>query len=342
MLPRHNSLLKHGCLINLSSSAITTSPHPPPAMPSTQEKPNAAKANRAISSRKRKAGDDDGAIAITSTEKAGYSITITPPEPRGRTELDSRPFQYAQIHAASANPNTQLPSDQPSNPVKMVSSSSGNPTSASSASQPKATGIPTRTKSKTTQDQTSTPERHQVLRDLFRTRSNQSQQQYDTTTRPRSASSNSKTPQPSTPTSPKEELLEEIDLRSPHDDPDYDIISPHEAVHSSHNAQADHASKYPKPKRRTHRSSSSTLVYSPSARKGFESDDSSEGESDEEFTSWRSYDFVRKTEAKHSARNAQADRASKYPELRAEGGSKGGGGGGGEEKGKGWLDWLLS
>jgi hypothetical protein len=316
--------------------------HTPPAMPSTQEKPKAAKANRAISSRKRKAGDDVGALAITSTEKADSSITITPPEPRSRTELDSSPFQYAQIHAASTHPNTQLPSDQPSNQVKMVSSS-GNPTSAPSASQPKATGIPTRTKTETTQDQPSTTERHQVLRDLFRTRSNQSQQQYDTSTRPRSASSNSKTP-----TSPKEELLEEIDLRSPYDDPDYDIISPHEAVHSSHNAQADHASKYPsKPKSRTQKSSSSTSAYSPSARKGFESDDSGEGGSDEEFTSWRSYDFVRKTEAKHSARNAQADRASKYPELRAESGSKGGGdggggGGGGGEKGKGWLDWLLS
>ena len=156
-------------------------------------------------------------------------------------------------------------------------------------------------------------------------------------TEPRSAPSKT-----SPPPSPKELLLEEIDLRSPHDDPDYDIISPNEALHSSHNAQADHASKYPKPKPKTHRSSSSsTSVYSPSARKGFEPDDSSSGEeTDSEFTSWRSYDFVKKTEAKHSARNAQADRASKYPELRAEN-AKGGGGGGGE-KGKGWLEWLLS
>lgn len=60
---------------------------------------------------------------------------------------------------------------------------------------------------------------------------------------------------------------------------------------------------------------------------------------------------MRKTEAKHSARNAQADRASKYPELVKErgegdggggGGAGGGNGGGGGERGKGWLEWLLS
>jgi hypothetical protein len=302
-------------------------------MSSTHEKPKVAKANRAIGSRKRKVGDDDGALAITSTEKAGSSSTITPPEPRGRTELDTRPFQYAQIHAASTKPNTHLPSDQHSNSTKMVSSSC-NPTSAPSASQPKTTKIPTRTRT-TAQDQPSTPERHQVLRDLFRTRSNQTHPQDGSMTEPRSAPSKT-----SPPPSPKELLLEEIDLRSPHDDPDYDIISPNEAVHSSHNAQADHASKYPKPKTKTHRSSSSTSSSGP---KGFEPDDSSSGEeTDSEFTSWRSYDFVKKTEAKHSARNAQADRASKYPELRAEGSSKGGGGAGGGEKGKGWLEWLLS
>jgi hypothetical protein len=320
-----------------------------PTMSSSHEKSKVAKANRAISSRKRKAGDDDGALAITSTEKAGSSTTITPPEPRGRTELDNNPFHRAQIHAASTNPDTQIPSDQTRKSTSMANSND-NPTSAPSAPHPKAARIPTRSRTKTTQEQTSTPERHQVLRDLFRTSSNQTHQhqhQHENATTPQSPPPNfqpqkTSTPTTSTPPSPKELLLEEIDLRSPHDDPDYDIISPNEALHSSHNAQADHASKYPKPKPKTHRSSSSsTSVYSPSARKGFEPDDSSSGEeTDSEFTSWRSYDFVKKTEAKHSARNAQADRASKYPELRAEN-AKGGGGGGGE-KGKGWLEWLLS
>ena len=53
------------------------------------------------------------------------------------------------------------------------------------------------------------------------------------------------------------------------------------------------------------------------------------------------------SEAKHSARNAQADRASKYPELmreresKGDGGGGGGGGGGGEKgKPKGWMGWF--
>ena len=48
------------------------------------------------------------------------------------------------------------------------------------------------------------------------------------------------------------------------------------------------------------------------------------------------------SEAKHSARNAQADRASKYPEFMRERESKGDGGSGGNEKGKpkGWMGWF--
>jgi hypothetical protein len=39
--------------------------------------------------------------------------------------------------------------------------------------------------------------------------------------------------------------LDEIDLRSPADDPDYDFIDASEAMHSAHNAQPDRADKYP-------------------------------------------------------------------------------------------------
>jgi hypothetical protein len=301
-------------------------------MSSSSKKPR----TRASSSRKRQAGDDEAALAIRSTERAESSTAITRPQQRGRTELDSRPFQYAQIHATSANPNTQLPSDRTSNASRMVSS--GSPTGTASTSQPKATGARPRT---TSQDQTATPERHQALRDLFRTRSHQTHgvpesQYHDSTTKPRSIPPNPQTAQTSATSSPKEVLLEEIDLRSPQDDPDYDIILPHEAQHSSRNAQPDHASKYPKPS--TKRSSSSPSSSS-SLRKGFENDhDSGSEESDGELTSWRSYDFVWESEAKHSARNARADRASKYPELMREREGKGDDG----EKGKpkGWMGWF--
>ena len=39
--------------------------------------------------------------------------------------------------------------------------------------------------------------------------------------------------------------LEDIDLRSPSDDPDYDFIDAAEATHSARNAQPDRADKYP-------------------------------------------------------------------------------------------------
>ena len=313
-------------------------------MSSSSKKPR----TKASSSRKRQAGDDEAALAIRSTERAESSTAITRPQQRDRIELDGRPFQYAQIHATSANLNTQLPSDRTSNATRMVSSS--NPTDASGcASQPKATEARTRTS--TTQEQTSTPNHHQALRDLFRTRSHQTHgvpesQHHDSPTKPRSIPPNPQTAQTSAPSSPREVLLEEIDLRSPQDDPDYDIILPHEAQHSSRNAQPDHASKYPKPPTTKKRSSSSPSSSS-SLRKGFESDDSGSEESDGELTSWRSYDFVWESEAKHSARNAQADRASKYPELmreresKGDGGGGGGGGGGGEKgKPKGWMGWF--
>ena len=313
-------------------------------MSSSSKKPR----TKASSSRKTKAGDGDEALAIRSTERAESTTAITRPQQRDRIELDGRPFQYAQIHATSANLNTQLPSDRPSNTTRMVSS--GSPTGATSASQPKATGARTRTSTSTTQEQTSTPNHHQALRDLFRTRSHQTHgvpesQHHDSPTKPRSIPPNPQTAQTSAPSSPREVLLEEIDLRSPQDDPDYDIILPHEAQHSSRNAQPDDASKYPKPPT-TKKISSSCPSSSSSLRKGFESDDSGSEESDGELTSWRSYDFVWESEAKHSARNAQADRASKYPELMRERESKGdgggGGGGGGGEKGKpkGWMGWF--
>lgn len=43
----------------------------------------------------------------------------------------------------------------------------------------------------------------------------------------------------------KSENLEDIDLRSPSDDPDYDFIETSEATHSARNAQPDRAEKYP-------------------------------------------------------------------------------------------------
>lgn len=39
--------------------------------------------------------------------------------------------------------------------------------------------------------------------------------------------------------------LEDVDLRSPSDDPDYDFIETSEATHSARNAQPDRAEKYP-------------------------------------------------------------------------------------------------
>jgi hypothetical protein len=39
--------------------------------------------------------------------------------------------------------------------------------------------------------------------------------------------------------------LDDIDLRSPADDPDYDFIDASEAMHSAHNAQPDRPDKYP-------------------------------------------------------------------------------------------------
>jgi hypothetical protein len=330
-------------------------------MSSSSKRPK-TKTNRATSSRKSNAGDDNGALAIRSIEEADSSTAITVRQQRDLAELDSNCFQYDQMLAASTNPNTQLPSDRPSNTTSMASR--GNPTDAPGASQPKTTGAGTSTG--TTQEQTSAPERHQALRDLFRTRSHQTHKQVpesqrhdnNTTEQQRSTSSSAPTSDPSTTSSsatasPKEtyyDLLEEIDLRSPRDDPDYDIISPHEAQHSSRNAQPDHASKYPNknktPKPKTQRSSSSPSSSS-SPHQGFESDedsDSGEDESDGELTSWRSYDFVWESEAKHSARNAQADRASKYPELMRErakdGKDRGGDEGRGKGKEKGWMGWF--
>ena len=50
---------------------------------------------------------------------------------------------------------------------------------------------------------------------------------------------------PSSPAhSIKSENLEDIDLRSPADDPDYDFIDAAEATHSARNAQPDRADKY--------------------------------------------------------------------------------------------------
>ena len=51
---------------------------------------------------------------------------------------------------------------------------------------------------------------------------------------------------PSSPTaSITSQNLEDIDLRSPSDDPDYDFIETAEATHSARNAQPDRADKYP-------------------------------------------------------------------------------------------------
>lgn len=51
---------------------------------------------------------------------------------------------------------------------------------------------------------------------------------------------------PSSPTSSiTSQNLEDIDLRSPSDDPDYDFIDASEATHSARNAQPDRADKYP-------------------------------------------------------------------------------------------------
>lgn len=49
----------------------------------------------------------------------------------------------------------------------------------------------------------------------------------------------------SRPASVASEDLEDIDLRSPSDDPDYDFIDKSEAMHSARNAQPDRADKYP-------------------------------------------------------------------------------------------------
>jgi len=314
-------------------------------MPSSSKK-GTIKASRANNSRKRKADDNDNnAQAIAPEVKANSSTAIIPHEAKVQTELDSRPFQYAQLHAESARSLSH--GEKTRRPERMAnssssSSSSDNHTAAPGTSHPTPTSSSSSlsTSKKTIQGQTSIPERHQTLRDLFRsTRAHQTQSlpesQHGSMTEPRSARPDLQTPNTSTPAAePTEELLKEIDLRCPTDDPEYDFISSNEAVHSSRNAQPDHASKYTTAKRPP--SSSATS----SARRRTSSDDSDEEEeSDGESTSWRSYDFVKESEAKFSARNASSDHASKYPELR--GGNRAGGEG--ERKGgKGWVKgWLI-
>lgn len=299
-------------------------------MSSSSKKPR----TKASSSRKRQAGDDEAALAVRSTERAESSTAITRPQQRDRIELDGRPFQYAQLHAESArNPSH---SEQTRGPERMASSD--NHTAAPGTSHPTPTSSSSSSSTRPTQEQTSIPERHQTLRDLFRTRLNQPsklpQDQRGSMTEPYSTQPHPQPPNPSsTPTThhPSEEYpLEEIDLRSPTDDPEYDFISPNEALHSSRNAQPDHASKYTTTTKR----SSSTSSRRRST--GEESDE--EEESDGELASWRTYDYVKESEAKFSARNASSDHASKYPELRGKET-----GGEGERNGeKGWLQGWLS
>lgn len=60
------------------------------------------------------------------------------------------------------------------------------------------------------------------------------------------AASQAPQPQPASPAASfVSEDLEDIDLRSPSDDPDYDFIDKAEAIHSARNAQPDRANKYP-------------------------------------------------------------------------------------------------
>ena len=218
---------------------------------SNSNKKARTKPTRAIYLRKRKADDDhDDDPAFTPTEKAESSNTITPHELKGPTELDSRPFYHAQIHD-SAGPHNLPQSDQTSDSIRKVSGSSSSHTPTASTSQ----STPKETETRATQDQTSTPEHHQALRTIFCTRADQTQslpevQHKTMTERPSAPQGGTQPPHPSSGEE-SESLpgdLEEIDLRSPSDDPDYDIILPSEAVHSSRNAQPDHARKYPKPK----------------------------------------------------------------------------------------------
>ena len=294
-------------------------------MPSSSKK-TTIKTNRATGSCKGKAYDgNESPLAIPSMEKANSSTaTITPHEVKGHAELDSKPFHHAQIHADFTNLYTQPLNNQTRRSNQMARND--NHTAAPGTSTP----TPTSSTSRTTQLQASIPEHYRTLRDLFCTRSHHTQRfsetQHASTTEPRSTTPNPQTPNSSAaPTTARHphEALEDIDLRSPTDDTDYDFISPAEAPHSSRNAQPDHASKYAA----NHSKRSSSPSSSSSVRRGIEDSDSGE-ESDGESTSWRSYDFVKQSEAKFSARNASSDPAGKYPEL--------GGGGGGNKNGEKW------
>ena len=199
---------------------------------SNSNKKARTKTTRAIYLRKRKADDDhDDDPAFTPTGKAESSNTITPHELKGPTELDSRPFYHAQIHD-SAGPHNLPQSDQTSDSIRKVSSSSShNPTASTLQS------TPTETETRATQDQTSTPEQHQALRTIFCTRADQTQslpevQHKTMTERPSAPQGGTQPPRPSSGEE-SESLpgdLEEIDLRSPSDDPDYDIIIPSEEI----------------------------------------------------------------------------------------------------------------
>lgn len=132
-------------------------------------------------------------------------------------------------------------------------------------------------------------------------------------------------PNPSTPTSHAHAYpdsdLESIDLRSPSDDPDYDFIEASEAVHSARNAQPDRKGKYPQ------------LQAEADALSAAQRELAERAESENP-----DYDFLEKSEAMNSARNAHRDRRWHYPGLEGEGKQvERGGGQGRKKKKKGWF-----
>lgn len=137
-------------------------------------------------------------------------------------------------------------------------------------------------------------------------------------------------PNPSSPTSHRHfsptASLESIDLRSPSDDPDYDFIEVSEAVHSARNAQPDRKGKYPELE-------AESKAFSIAQRELAERAESENPD----------YDFIEKSEAIHSARNAHRDRRGLHPEVEGEKVGKeverGGGSGKGKKKKK--KDWFF-
>jgi len=160
-----------------------------------------------------------------------------PPVPQNNAFQPFQPFHLdAANHNPAAAPSTsslQLPANQPATPTNATLPILGQTQPTNNTETPTNTALPifgqtqatnnpsppTNTTSEPTPQQEQTPPPKPLL-------------------------------QPSSPAaSITSQNLEDIDLRSPSDDPDYDFIDAAEATHSARNAQPDRADKYPELKK---------------------------------------------------------------------------------------------